>query len=236
MNPRLQDQSQMIVTENKGPLDQYAGTIVAFPSADIDVPFSSQTTITGSFTHSGIYFDGIQAPGQRLSDIIGEILTDLQFLRRDSSTSKRPVPELLERTVTEIFSSSREEEFAYGYTSKLASSLEDFIQRYGVDAIQAIQYQIPQKHVSVDVVIETLHSIGRSRHQASHDQRLLLLLSTLSTPLARIRSAAALGLAYMDDPKAIPILKNALNQETHNSAKVWLQRALEQLEDTQSHT
>lgn len=161
------------------------------------------------------------------------LLSDFQIQKRESSTSKRPVPELVERMLSDIFSSSSEEEFSYGYVSQLAVSLEDFIRRYAVDAIDAIQYYVYQKQIDVDLLVEALHTIGQLQDEITHERRLLLLRSALATSSARIRRAAALGLAYMDDPRAIPALKKALNVESQDSVKVWIEQTLKQLELTQ---
>ena len=158
--------------------------------------------------------------------------TDFYIDRSVSSTKKRPIPEVLERIAEDILNSDSEEEFEYGYVSNLSLLLNDFIERFGIDAIRAIQLQIPRRHISVDVVVETLHTLGRSRQLVTHEERLQLLISFLYSGLARIRSAAALGLAYMDDVRSIPALENALESENRNSAKEYYKSALEQLKKT----
>ncbi len=155
--------------------------------------------------------------------------------REDNSTSQQRIPETLEKAIAVLFDSADEEYFEYGYESQFAESLEMFIQRYGITGIEVIQQHIFFEDVNTDVAIEALHTLGRVQHMPSHSERLVLLLRCLFASSARIRCGAALGLAYLDDPKAVSFLQRALEQETSKSAQTCLQRVLEQLEDTQRY-
>lgn len=214
---RAQDRPSAMITRSisymPGPFTYYDSSIIDISSIFGDYPVFVSTAPTRL----------------RIDELAPQ---DNIFFDRDASTSIEPIPEILERTISEIFASCKNEDFAYGYTSRLAILLEEFIQVYGADAIRAIQQQIPQRHVSVDVVVETLHTLGQLDHEASNQYRLHLLLASLTSPLARLRCAAAFGLAYMDDPRAISSLEKALVEENYNSAKVCFQRVLEQLRAT----
>ncbi len=151
----------------------------------------------------------------------------------NNSTSWQPIPETLEVEVVKLFDSADIEAFEYGYKSQFAESLERFVQQYGTDAVKAIKQSILGGNVNADVTIETFHTLGRMRHKSSHAERFVLLLWGLFSQSSRIRSGAALGLASLDDPKAIPFLRKVIEFETSRSAEIYLQRVLEQLEDTQ---
>ena len=228
MKPFFDSKGEEIVTEIKYELVQYPGTAIFWESS---TDMSNQ--VTGSFTYTGNNFDRTEYPNQVpiLITIPSKFLTE--FLPSRTSTSKQPIPELLERALSEIFSCAENEEFEYGYISELSMSLEKFINIYGTNAIEAIQNCLPQKDVNTDILIETLYTLGKSQHEATYEKRLLLLLSALSIPSARIRCGASLALAYMDDPKAIPVLRKKLETEAHDLVKHWFQRTLEQLEETQ---
>lgn len=153
-----------------------------------------------------------------------------------NTTVQRPIPEILEREIDGIFDSADIDTFEYGYKSEFAKSLERVIREYGNLAIGAIQQCITLECVEKDVIIETLHTLGRIQHVSTHYPRLVALLSNLLSPSARIRCGAALGLAYLDDPKAIVYIRLAMEHEISQSARICLQRVLEQLETTRHNS
>lgn len=209
---------------------EQGGTVTIVQSGFSGASVSAQTDFTGTvyYPETAINF----RPDN--SQISRYFIVEQTPNQAPASTSIKSIPEVVERTLVEIFASCANEEFEFGYNSNLESQLEDFIQRYGVDAVQAIRKQIPHRQFSVDLAIETLHTLGRSRHISSHTERFFLLISTLTSTSANIRSATALGLSYLDDIQAIPALEKALNSETQISVKSWMKRVLKQLKETQS--
>ena len=153
----------------------------------------------------------------------------------ESSTDSYFVPDFLDQIINEIFSSTQEEEFEYGQESTFSRLLQELIQIHGAHAVGAIYGHILNGALQAEQIVETLHALGRSQHQASRPQRLSVLLSNLQSPLPEIRCGAALAIARMDDIQAIPTLKTVLVLETSPYAKACIKRVLTQLEDTRQH-
>jgi HEAT repeat protein len=57
-----------------------------------------------------------------------------------------------------------------------------------------------------------------------------LLESSIFRSSARVRDGAALGLAFLDDPHAIPYLKRAIENEKYSELREDMQMVLAQLE------
>ncbi len=198
------------------------------------------------FTHisytSGTASDLLQTPPETFEEAISDFVNAAKsvyvLLAKTSSTEEsrslqQPIPETIERIVAALFDAASDEEFEYGLTSQFASALGAIVHRYGVGGVETIQRHIGTGDVRVDSIIEALHTLARIQHTPSRSERLLLLLRNLFADSARVRCGAALGLAYLDDPKALPFLRQALERESSSSTRVCFQRVLEQLEDTE---
>ena len=81
--------------------------------------------------------------------------------------------------------------------------------------------------------METLHQLGQSEHEPTYDARLNLLVQNLESDLAMIRYGAMYGLSSMDEPKTIPEIERAYQQETYPDLSKYMSAALEQLHDTE---
>jgi hypothetical protein len=199
-------------------------------------PFRYESVISGSA--SALPAIPPASYGEALENIIGAVRSAFEYLTELSTaeqgrSAQQPIPETIERSAAILFDASKGEEFEYGSTSQFALSLSAIVHRYGVAGIEAIQRQINIDGTDIDTTIEALHTLARVQHISTRAERLLLLLRALFATSPRARCGAALGLAYMDDPKALPFLRQAFERELSSSTRMCIQRVIEQLEDTE---
>jgi hypothetical protein len=138
-------------------------------------------------------------------------------------------PETIDGELLTIFALGKEVVFEDGMKSAFSSGLITFIKRYGNVAVEALADSIASYKVNLEIASEALRWVGQIENDATHQQRLRLLEHSLSSSSARIRDAASLGLAFMDDPHAIPYLEQAFDKEEIDLLRDNLLQVLEQL-------
>ena len=125
-----------------------------------------------------------------------------------------------------------EEVFLDGMESNFSRRLTTALEAHGETAVHAIERIINLDAISVEVVGETLRQIGYVEDLSTHQTRMTVLVRQLESTDPRIRDAAALGLAALDDPQAIDSLLEALNRESSSQLKGNLRIVLNQLQNT----
>ena len=125
-----------------------------------------------------------------------------------------------------------EEVFLDGMESNFSRRLTTALEAHGETAVHAIERIINLDAISVEVVGETLRQIGYVEDLSTHQIRMTVLVRQLESADPRIRDAAALGLAALDDPQAIDSLLEALNRESSSQLKGNLRIVLDQLQNT----
>ncbi len=86
------------------------------------------------------------------------------------------------------------------------------------------------EQVNAEVASESLRWLGHIEHPKTYDNRLWLLERSLFCSSARVRDGAALGLASLDDPHAIPYLRRAIQRENCIELRKDIKQVLIQLE------
>lgn len=150
-----------------------------------------------------------------------ETSTDLRLQR---TSVKDELAELFNREMDEVFEDGVESEFTRGVRSIIVKGGES-----AVDALTSIVFY---RSVNEGLAAESLELLGRMNERITHGRRLWLLESALFSNSARIRDAASLGLASLDDPHAIPYIRKAIEEEHCNELREDLEQVLEQLEET----
>lgn len=134
--------------------------------------------------------------------------------------------------VRRIVAESAWETFADGMESALSRKLHSLIQVCGNEAVGAIRDFIADDPDDLESAEEILRQVGYSADAATRSARLELLTDSLSSRSPRIRDAASLGVAVMDDPAAIDALETAVVREPSKLLRHSLTLALEQLRET----
>jgi hypothetical protein len=129
-----------------------------------------------------------------------------------------------------LFISAKDEIFEDGMESEFSKGLTALIRKYGNDALAELAYFIVYEKASPEVTGEALRWLGLMDHPLSYHWRLWLLERSLSSRSARIRDGAVLGLAFLDDPDAVPYLRQAVDREPVKELRADMEQVLAQLE------
>lgn len=139
---------------------------------------------------------------------------------------------LLDR-LTATFVEAVDEVFADGMESVFSRKVLSIIRTHGDVVIRAIDRVIQSERANVEVAGEVLRQVGSIADPRTHHSRLTLLLRKLESPDPRIRDAASIGIAALDDPAAIGSIRRAVERERSPLLKRNLQLVLDQLQATQ---
>ena len=136
--------------------------------------------------------------------------------------------------VESIFRAVAEEALEGEIEDEFAKSLSELIGQYEGNAVNEIQHFILKKEITPELAEATLRILGDLEHTLTHNYRRWLLEKALiegSSPI--VRDGANVGLAYMDDPHAIPFFKNAIQKERNFLLRKVMNKTLFQLEGKQ---
>ncbi|MBT9160158.1 MAG: hypothetical protein DDT26_01431 [Dehalococcoidia bacterium] len=151
-------------------------------------------------------------------------------------TTELKHPGDINQLVDAAFKEAIEQDFEDGMESEFSRRLPSLLRNYGIFAVQEIAHVITRGRVNSEVASEALRWLGRMDDPATHSSRLWLLEKSLASTSAQVRDGAALGLASMDDPDAIPSVKRAIERENYIELRKDMKQVLEDLEATRSAT
>jgi len=147
-----------------------------------------------------------------------------------SSTRRLNVGEEMISQIETLFGTARELYFEDGMENDFARELIRLIRQHGNRAIGALTHLIVTEKVNAGVASEALRWLGCMDDPNTYRDRLWLLERSLYCSSARVRDGAALGIAFMDDPRATEHLREAIKRERVAELKRDLEQVLEQLE------
>ena len=127
----------------------------------------------------------------------------------------------------------REETFHYEMDSKFSTAAHWIVQKYGDESVLKLSRMLKKGQASTEVAQEALLQLGLIEDSATHTTRLAVLEESLKSGLVGLRDAAGLGIASMDDPRALPAPHKALDRETSSRLLYDPHLVVEQLERTQ---
>ncbi|MBA7607793.1 hypothetical protein ES703_14962 [subsurface metagenome] len=148
----------------------------------------------------------------------------------ENSTTQLERPEGIEQQIDTLFEEAVDQDFEDGMESRFSRELLSLVRKYGDFAVNEINYLINHKGVNSEVAAEALLWLGDMDHPATYDYRLWLLERSLGSSSSRVRDRAALGLASMAHPHAIPYIKEAIDQETCTELREDIAQVLAELE------
>ena len=125
------------------------------------------------------------------------------------------------------------EELENGMTLALGTQVATLVEKYGDSAINVLSSVISSGKVVPDVASHVLRWLGRINHPQSIQRRLWILMYSLRSPFSEIRDGAALGLASLGNPLAIPSLRAAIHHERFRALRRSMEAILRQLEAKQ---
>jgi len=130
------------------------------------------------------------------------------------ATALLSAPSVLLGTALALFDNAGDEYFEDGVESLFSRSLVRFITAHGSLGMDVLAKLILSGRRDPVTVAEALRWIGRIDDSASYGQRLWLLERCLLSAQPEIRDGACLGLASLDDPRAIVYVRKALEVES----------------------
>jgi hypothetical protein len=154
------------------------------------------------------------------------------ILEYPDSSSVEPAQSFeLSQTLQRILRRNSREVFEDGMESELSRSLTEQIDRHGEQAISELASAFDSPDFAPHVLGEALRWVGRASHFASLRTRLWLLCNSLSHPSTLVREGAILGLASLDDRRAIPSVERAIESESSQTLRSDLVELLAQLQN-----
>lgn len=146
------------------------------------------------------------------------------------STGRRAPASDLENRIRALFEPAKEEIFEEGMESDFTRGLSRLMAERGAEAIAALTRLIESEDKNDEIAAEALRWVGRFDHPSSYEARLSLLERSLGDASARVRDAASVALASMDDERAVPALRTAIAREKYAELREDMEQILAQLE------
>ena len=142
----------------------------------------------------------------------------------------RPKEQAIEENLERIFDEARDEEFENGMDSKFSESLTAMVLLHDAEAVIAVGRILKTPNIGIEVLIEALRQIGQLEHEPTRAARLNLIEPYLRNDAIRVRYAACLGLAALEDAEATGTLRAALDAEPSEQIRKILLQVINQLE------
>lgn len=164
------------------------------------------------------------------------IVPNQEYPMPEGSTEGEVSTSHLEERLTQYFNrlvhEAADEVFVDGMESAFSNGISMAVETYGDIAVYAIKDLISSDRVDAEAVGETLRQLGSKEDPRTHHSRLVVLMSNLWSLDPRIRDAASIGLAALDDPAAIEHIRDAIDRELSPQLRRNLTLVLDQLQAT----
>jgi hypothetical protein len=134
--------------------------------------------------------------------------------RLQGATSLEEVSDFAFKKANQILLQHSHAESSEESDAQLYEQINAFVLEFGRQAITALTPSVLLNKASQDTICTVLQILGRLESNTGYQSRLWLLELMLTSPYPRVRYGAALGIAYMDDERAIPYIHKALERES----------------------
>jgi hypothetical protein len=148
----------------------------------------------------------------------------------ENATTQHDRPRELGEKLKALFNVGRQQAFEDGMESEFSRGLIALIKYYGDSTLVELIGILRNERVSEEALSEALRWIGRMNHPPTYESRRWALQHSLFHPSARVRDGAVLGVAFLDDTRAIPDLKRAIRGEPIRELREDMEQVLAQLE------
>lgn len=146
-----------------------------------------------------------------------------------SSTEHTKSRNDLYKTIENLFAAARGQDFEDGMQSEFSKEVVSLIDQSGVAALEVMASLIMHEKINAEVAAEALRALSRIEDTRTYNFRLWLLLRSLQCVSTRVRDAAVLGLAYLDDTNAVSAIKQAIESEQCLELRKDMEQVLSQL-------
>lgn len=154
----------------------------------------------------------------------------------DTATGSRVVSELTDiqtrvfvRTLDALIENAKDEHFEDGMYSNLGMGIRVMFRSYAETATGILEERLKKPDIRPRILGEVLHTLGSLEDDATRDWRFATLVGFLKASSPLVRDAAAVGLSYLDDRRAVPYLREAIDRESNEAFREDLRAVVEQL-------
>ena len=148
----------------------------------------------------------------------------------DGGTGRAAEFRVIEDAVAGLAEIVPPEELEYGTDTPLVPALYDLVRAHGADAVLELAASIESNEMDPQLGFWILRWLGRLPDHSTRHARRWLLERALRSAVPMIRDGAALGLAPLADPRALPALRAALDRERYSRVRRNMERAVQQVE------
>lgn len=135
----------------------------------------------------------------------------------------------VDSVIQDLLQLGEDEVFEDGMLTPFSRGVAVFIELFGREAIRAIREAWISGRFKPEPLAEALRVAGRIEDPETQDQRLLLLAEALNHHSPRVRDAAVLGMASLEDKRALGYLDRAARQENLPELRELILQAMEGL-------
>lgn len=190
--------------------------LVLYSAAEHTDPFESVPLLFSEANHSQ----------GRLCVVVRPSIDPLLVLPVDPMESK------LIPLARQCINDAANEVFMDGMDSVFSRQVTALVTKHGDAAVSVLDHLLGTGGISAEVSGETLRILGSVDNDVSYFSRLRLLVEQLKSPDPRIRDAASLGLASLDEPMSLPALLEAYKVEKSELVQRNIGLVIAQLEQT----
>jgi hypothetical protein len=188
--------------------------------------WASERSIIGC-EHSPLIVVNLMAACAEPAALFGDTLS--------STDPTAGISRLVGSKFVEAVASAEQEWFEDGVESQFFRTLSALVHAYGDVAVATMETFLGSPVSNTEVAVEAAQWLGEVDHPTSYQYRRTLLEKVLlSAPSTRLRHGAAAGLAALDDPSSLPVVREALQRETNRRLRHFLQLVVDQLERTRA--
>jgi hypothetical protein len=113
--------------------------------------------------------------------------------------------------------------------SNFSVGLRVLFREHPTDFARVLEQRLKLRDISPRVLVELAYTLGQIRDNATTEWRLATLVDFMNSPAPSVKDAGAVGLAYLDDKRAVPYLREAIEREPTASFREDLRAVMEQL-------
>lgn len=147
----------------------------------------------------------------------------------DEEVARQGASTEAELDLTRLVHSIEEQAFEDGVENDLSRGVERLIKRYGTATIDALSRLYFSGVVSPAILSEGLLWLGQIEDDESYESRFCFLVYCLRDDEPAVRSSAALGLAFLEDPRAVPYLRREARVERIDLLRSRLEKVADEL-------
>jgi hypothetical protein len=134
----------------------------------------------------------------------------------------------LEYAIKSVFNIDPMPEFEGGVNNAFSDGIEHVVRKYGNEGVEELR-KVFCSTQNISCVGEALRKFGLIENETTMDERFRTLVALLKHWSPVVRDAATIGLAYLDDPRAIAPIEEAIQTERVPVLRREMEAAREQL-------